>query len=142
MAIKAFFIPNVCFTSFFLNDVPIIISLLGNHLFSCRSVRLHPSIPSSFDIYVQHTPCSLFLKRMWACTLGFLPVLPRLYSHLEYLVSKKRYPTVLAVRSSSVVGVKVDDGDIQIVHPVYARLGCVFFFSFLLRMLTFVLSAV
>ncbi|EDR05442.1 uncharacterized protein LACBIDRAFT_329728 [Laccaria bicolor S238N-H82] len=46
----------------------------------------------------------LFLKRMWA-------------------LSRKRYPTVLAVGSSSVFGVKVDDGDIQIVRPVYAWLG-------------------
>ncbi|EDR01567.1 uncharacterized protein LACBIDRAFT_295555 [Laccaria bicolor S238N-H82] len=68
---------------------------------------LHSSLPSSLVIYVQHAPCklnSLFLKRMSA-------------------LSRKRYPTVLAVGSSSVFGVKVDDGDSQIVRPVYAWLG-------------------
>lgn len=79
--------------------------LLGNHLLSFRSVCLHPSLPSSL-IFMSNAHLlilnSLYLKRMWTCTLRPLSaVFPRRYSRSEYLVSKKRYPTVIAVRSFS-----------------------------------------
>ena len=147
MVTRAFFIPNVCSASFLLhsawNNIPIILSLLGNHLFSFRNVRyILPLLIFTSNMHFCESN-SLFLKRMLACMLYSLLVFGQLYSYLECLVSRKRYTNVLAVHSSSFFDCGWCKGWYLNSSSHLCSAGVrVFFLSFFFWMLTFVLLAV
>jgi len=117
------------------------ISLLGNELFSCRGVSLHPSLHLLVFTHTLQHWTAYFLK---GCGhVRYVRIFSRCHSHLEYLVSQKRHLNVVAVRSSSFF----DGGWCKGWWWGYLNsLSCLclagvgVFYSFIFWVLTFVLS--